>query len=148
MLWKIFFVVRYSLSLKLLVLSLYIHVLGEKRRLDLDFFTGLLEKILADEERRKKNRVRPSLGAKVQQRREKKKPRGTNASSHWSLQCNRNIAVLSPMHSFFHHMSYDIVSRQRERPRRLPQILKILQRKTWLVILQREKKKMRIVWMN
>ncbi|XP_031433819.1 transcription factor TFIIIB component B'' homolog isoform X4 [Clupea harengus] len=52
----------------------------EKRRLDLDFFTGLLEKILADEERRKKNRVRPSLGAKVQQRREKKKPRARKTS--------------------------------------------------------------------
>ncbi|XP_076141046.1 uncharacterized protein LOC143123479 isoform X3 [Alosa pseudoharengus] len=47
----------------------------EKRRLDLDFFTELLEKILADEERRKTNKVKPSMGARVQQRKDKKKNR-------------------------------------------------------------------------
>ncbi|XP_062410589.1 transcription factor TFIIIB component B'' homolog isoform X2 [Sardina pilchardus] len=45
----------------------------EKRRLDLDFFTELLEKILADEERRKTNKVKPSMGARVQQKKDKKK---------------------------------------------------------------------------
>ncbi|KAL2099828.1 hypothetical protein ACEWY4_004222 [Coilia grayii] len=47
----------------------------EKRRLDLEFFTELLEKILADEERRKRNHSRSSVGAKGSQRRERKKPR-------------------------------------------------------------------------